>query len=108
MSVSMAWDANQATDLLGVVKPEVVVIDLELPRREGYNIVARLATAEPIPSAVLIPGGGDAAGAFAAILAQPVYTGRCVSIRRVLSGALGRSEAPPTEQRPKVRALTRK
>ncbi len=108
MSVSMAWDATQATDLLGVVKPEVVVVDLDLPRREGYSIVARLATLDPVPSAVLIPGGSDAAGAFAAILAQPVYTSRCLGLRDLVARVVGRSEAPPEERPQKVRALTRK
>ena len=110
MSVSMAWDATQATDLLGVVKPELVVIDLELPRREGYNIVARLAALDPVPAAVLVPGGGDAAGAFAAIVAQPVYSARCSGLRDVLARLLERSEAPPIArpEPPKVRVMTRK
>src|SRR6185436_11665808 len=49
LSVSMAWDAKQAGDLLHVVRPEVVVVDLGLPRRDGYGIVAKLATVDPPP-----------------------------------------------------------
>src|SRR5206468_11150 len=41
LSVSMAWDAKQAADLLQVVRPEVVVGDLALPRRDGSGSVAR-------------------------------------------------------------------
>ena len=54
-SVSMAWDGKQAADLLAVVQPEVVVVDLGLTRRDGYLIAARLGALEAIPHAVLSP-----------------------------------------------------
>ncbi len=108
MSVSMAWDAKQAADLMGVVRPEVVVVDLALTRREGYGIVASLALGDPLPNAVLVPGEDDAAAAFAATLADPTRLGQAVALADVLEGALGRSEAPPVERRQKVRALGRK
>src|SRR5262249_7359303 len=70
MSVSIAWDAKQATDLLGIVRPEVVILDLGLPARGGHGIVADLVALEPRPLAVLIPGrDGDAAAPFAAAFA---------------------------------------
>src|SRR5207302_254456 len=53
MSVSMAWDGKQASELLVVVRPEVVVVDLGLPRRDGYGILARPATGAVASRAML-------------------------------------------------------
>src|SRR5262249_57556853 len=57
LSVSMAWDVKQATDLLPMIRPNVVVVDLEQPPRAGAGIVARLVGADPLPSTVLISSG---------------------------------------------------
>src|SRR2546430_13292804 len=95
LSVSMAWDAKQAADLLQVVRPEVVVVDLALPRRDGYGIVARLAALDPPPSAILVPGPDDAPAAFAAVLADPVYSGGALRLGQLLGAVLTRTEAPP-------------
>jgi CheY-like chemotaxis protein len=108
MSVSMAWDAKQAAELLAVVHPEVVVVDLELPRRDGYEIVAQLAAATLPPAAVLVPGRDDAATCFAALLADQRHAARAIPLGELITAVLGRSEAPPAERRQKVRALTRK
>jgi len=107
MSVSMAWDAKQATDLLGVVRPEVVVVDLDLPRRDGYAIVARLASVDPAPHAVLVGGGDDAAAAFAATLADPAFATALQSLPALVGTLRARREpTPQVEQRkPKLRAL---
>jgi len=108
LSVSMAWDAKQAADLLQVVRPEVVVVDLALPRRDGYGIVARLAALDPPPSAILVPGPDDAPAAFAAVLADPVYSGGALRLGQLLGAVLTRSEAPPVERRHKIRVIARK
>ena len=109
MSVSMAWDAKQATDLLTVVRPEVVVIDLDLPRQAGYGILARLSLANPIPCAVIVPGKEDATDAFAAAMAQPGMGDLCVPRDRLLADAIGRQEAFAADRRlQKIRAVGRK
>jgi hypothetical protein len=108
MSVSMAWDGKQANDLLGVVRPEVVVIDLDLPRREGYGIVAQVAELETIPTTVLVPGDDDAATGFAAALADPKRAGRAVPLASMLGAIVAREAAPAADRRQKVRALTGK
>jgi CheY-like chemotaxis protein len=108
MSVSMAWDGKQAADLLGVVRPEVVVIDLELPRREGYGIVAQLGQLETAPTAVLVPGDDDTAAAFAAVLADPKHSGRALPLATLLGALVTREVTPAGDRRPKVRALTGK
>jgi CheY-like chemotaxis protein len=41
-STSIALDARQAHDLVPMVKPEVVLLDLGLPRGEGLRLAARL------------------------------------------------------------------
>src|SRR5262249_31928343 len=87
MSVSMAWDAKQAADLLVMVKPQVVVIDLESPR-EGYSVVAALSAADPIPHALLIPGSsGDGAAGFLPVLSDPHHAERFAPLDRILQNA---------------------
>ena len=88
-----------------VVKPEVMVVDLDLPRREGYAIVAGLGAADPLPITVLVPGTEDPAEAFATVLADPAHAARAVPLDRLLGTVLARSEAPPPERQQKVRAL---
>ena len=109
MSVSMAWDAKQATDLLTVVRPEVVVLDLDLPRQAGYGILARLSVANPVPCAVIVPGKDDATDAFSATLAQPGMSDLAVPRDRLLADAIGRQEALAADRRlQKIRAVGRK
>ncbi len=107
MSVSMAWDGKQAADLLSVVRPDVVVVDLALPRRDGYAIVAALGAAEAIPVTVLIAGPDDVAQNFAATLEDPTHVGRAVPLDRLLTAIVDRSESAPQRrvQHPKVRAV---
>ena len=110
-SVSMAWDGKQAADLLAVVQPEVVVVDLGLTRRDGYLITARLGGLEAAPHAVLVECADDTAEAFAATLADPGVAGRTKPLDRMLAELLTRREPEPAQQRrPKIRAvgLTRK
>jgi CheY-like chemotaxis protein len=107
MSVSMAWDGKQAADLLGVVRPEVVVVDLALTRRDGYAIVAALGGAEVAPLTILVPTGEDPASSFAATLTDPTHVGRAMPLDRMLADVLKRTESPPQRRAPhqKVRGL---
>jgi DNA-binding response OmpR family regulator len=59
LSVSLARDTKQIDELLAMVRPQVVVIDLSLPMRQGYELVMRMAATSPIPSLVLIAPDGD-------------------------------------------------
>ena len=59
LSVSLARDTKQIDELLAMVRPQVVVIDLSLPMRQGYDLVMRMAATSPIPSLVLIAPDGD-------------------------------------------------
>jgi CheY-like chemotaxis protein len=70
-SVSMAWDAKQAREMLGVVRPHAVVVDMSMPKRDGCAIVAALATLDPVPLVVLVTSAGDPAIDFSALLADP-------------------------------------
>src|SRR5438876_838573 len=105
LSVSMAWDAKQAVDLFEAVRPEVVVLDLELPPRHGYELVVRLAGSSPVPNAVLVYGEGDDTGAgFTAALRAAPRNG-LVPRDRLLANVLGHSEVPPEARPQKVYAL---
>ncbi|HLK12785.1 MAG TPA: GAF domain-containing protein [Candidatus Binatia bacterium] len=98
ISVTMAWDAKQVLDLLPVVRPQAVVVDLDLARRDGYAIAAALGAVSPAPHAILLGGGEDAAAAFAATLTDPRNGTQPVPLDRLLASCVGRSEGPPAAQ----------
>jgi CheY-like chemotaxis protein len=85
VSVSMAWDGSQARDLLTIIRPEVVVIDLDLPPRDGYGLVAELADLNPAPRAVLIPARSDGAARFAAEAADRSRAARLVALHQLVA-----------------------
>ncbi len=95
LSVSIAWDAKQAVDLLAVVRPHLAVIDLELPPRDGFGVVARLALLDPPPYLVLVGGGEDFVGGFAAALADPALGSAAVSFEAVVRAVRARGDGPP-------------
>jgi hypothetical protein len=64
LSVSMARDTKQIDELLAMVRPQVVVIDLELPMRQGYELVMRMAATTPVPAMVLMAPTGDPTRSF--------------------------------------------
>jgi CheY-like chemotaxis protein len=52
-STATAFDARQATDLLPLIKPDVVLVDLSMPRGEGLRSVSRLG-ADPATAKVSV------------------------------------------------------
>jgi DNA-binding response OmpR family regulator len=90
-SVSMAWDCNQAKDLLAMTRPAVAVIDLDLPPRGGYALVAALADLDPLPTAVLVCQPGAEGGArLAAEAADRSRAARLVALQQLLNDLLRR------------------
>jgi hypothetical protein len=108
LSVSMAWNAKQADDLLGMVKPQLAVVDLDLPQRDGYGIVAKLAAMSPVPTMVLVQGVEDSGGRFAALLTDPSHRERMTKREQMLSTVASWQEPATKEKRGgKVRTLPR-
>ena len=70
-SVSMAWDAKQAREMLGVVRPHAVVIDMSMPKRGGCSIVSAVTALDPVPLLVIVSSASDPAMDFSALLADP-------------------------------------
>jgi CheY-like chemotaxis protein len=87
-SVSMAWDANQAADLLATVRPAVAVIDLDLPPRGAHALVAALTDLTPAPTLVLIASELDAAARFAAEAADRTRATRLVPLGKIATDLL--------------------
>jgi CheY-like chemotaxis protein len=52
-STATAFDARQAADLLPLIKPDVVLVDLSMPRGEGIRSVCRLG-ADPATAKVSV------------------------------------------------------
>jgi DNA-binding NtrC family response regulator len=88
VSVSMAWDAKQANDLLAMVHPEVAVIDLELPPKDGCAVVARVALTQPAPLTVVIPKATDTSAAFQAAVAHSELARSAFPAKELLNKAL--------------------
>jgi two-component system KDP operon response regulator KdpE len=107
VSVSMAWDGKQAAELLTVVKPLAVVVDLDLPRRDGYAVIAALGGIDPIPYAVVVGGSDDAPTALRAQLADGTHARRLLPLDKLVTELLARTETTPVvERKQKVRVLT--
>ena len=98
LSVSMAWDAKQAADVIAMVRPEVAVVDLE-SLREGCAIIAGLAGAEPLPHLILLLGAKDPTPGFAHAVRDPAHASRALPLDRLVAEVGRRSEARPAERR---------
>lgn len=69
-SVSLAWDVAQATDVLGMVRADLVIVDLDMPSG-GHAVVADLSSRGHVPNLILVPGRSDDAVAFTSTLRKP-------------------------------------
>ncbi|HYV55931.1 MAG TPA: GAF domain-containing protein [Candidatus Nitrosopolaris sp.] len=99
MSVSMAWNAKQAEELLPLVRPSVVVLDLDLPARDACGIAAQLGACDPPPTTVLVAGSQDRATGFAAALAEPARAHQLIPLDKLVMRFLGRNEKAPDAPR---------
>jgi CheY-like chemotaxis protein len=104
-SVSMAWDAKQARELLGVVRPHAVVVDLSMPKRDGCAIVAAVAALDPIPLVVLVTSAGDVGADFSLLLADPPRDTVVQTLRQVVRtlSSAGEEHLPSLSSKPVVR-----
>jgi chemotaxis response regulator CheB len=93
-SVSLAWDAKQATDLLDMVHPHVVVIDLEMAR-DACIVLARLVASQPMPIVVLIEGPAGSGAELATVLGNPEVAAQLVSRKDLLGAVLRRAGSAP-------------
>jgi CheY-like chemotaxis protein len=64
MSVSMAWNGKQAVELMPMVRPHLVVLDLAVSTTDAAPVLALIASSTPNPITVLVPGPKDAAPTF--------------------------------------------
>ncbi len=100
-SVSMARDTKQITELVDMVKPQVVVVDLQLPMREGYELILRVSSLSPIPSLVVIPCEGDPAPTLAEKLRDRLASGQGMGAKQWLTDLMARKiAAVENRQRP--------
>ena len=95
MSLSIAWDDKQAADLVPMVRPEIVVVDLALPPRGGHGAVASLAELEQTPTVILVPRDDDDGAALTAAAGR-VRQAAAIPRARLVQGVLLRSEDRPT------------
>lgn len=51
-----ATDGYQALAVLGAVKPDVIVLDLKMPRMDGMDFLRRLSRLSPRPAVIVCSG----------------------------------------------------
>ncbi len=51
-----ATDGYQALTVLGAVRPDVIVLDLRMPRMDGRDFIARISRRSPRPKIVVCSG----------------------------------------------------
>jgi CheY-like chemotaxis protein len=100
LSVSMARDTKQIDELLAMVRPQVVVIDLELPMRQGYELVMRMAATAPVPAMVLMAPTGDPSPIFHEKLRDRVEAGQGAGAKQWLTEMA--QQKLPTRATPKT------
>src|SRR5207245_5079035 len=85
MSVSMAWNAKQAAELIPMVRPAVVVLDLDLPSGDTQGILGGLAALDPLPTTVLVPATSNRGRVLAGALADPGRQAALIPIAEVVA-----------------------
>ena len=51
-----ATDGYQALSVLGAVRPDVIVLDIQMPRMDGMDFVRRLSRRSPRPKVIVCSG----------------------------------------------------
>jgi DNA-binding NarL/FixJ family response regulator len=81
--IGAAADAARAVELALQLRPQIVLLDVQLPDRDGFAVAARLAEEAPSPQVVLI-SSRDAASYGRRVAGAPV---RGFIAKRDLTGA---------------------
>ena len=108
-----AGDALQARELMRELEPDVVVLDVELPRSDGFSLLLQLAQHGPAPLVVcsaLTARSGDAAlralaaGAFAIVSKPQGSYGPARMTRDLVAAVRGAARTRPTAAQHRPRA----
>ena len=98
-SVSMAWDAKQAIEVMHQVRPDALVVDLDLPKGDGYAIAVNAAALlDPPPFMVLVGGRVSSGEGFGDALAGMTDQKRQLDAAPLLTALATREEKMPHEQ----------
>jgi CheY-like chemotaxis protein len=108
VSVSMAWDAKQAIEVMHQVRPDAIVVDLDLPKGDGYAIVVNAANLlDPVPYMVLLGGRVASGEGFAEAFSAAGDKAKQVGIDHLLNALATRVETTrhEHEERRKTKSL---
>lgn len=65
--VGEAGSGTEALELAATLRPDVLVLDIEMPGATGVDVLAEIGTADGAPAILVLSGYDDAAYAFAAL-----------------------------------------
>jgi CheY-like chemotaxis protein len=107
VSVSMAWDAKQAIEVMHQVRPDAIVVDLDLPKGDGYSIAVNAANLlDPAPFMVLLGGRVNSGEGFADAFAAAGDKAKQIGIDHLLEALATRAETIPHESDERRRPKT--
>jgi CheY-like chemotaxis protein len=96
VSVSMAWDAKQGMDLIHQARPDAMLVDLDLPKKDGYALVVRaVAQIDPPPYTLLVGGRSGSGKGFKDALASLDDDGRVQGLEAMLIALSSSEESVP-------------
>lgn len=104
--VESAGDGNEALDQIAARRPDMVLLDLMMPRLDGWGVLQRLREAKDPPPVVVLTARGDyeafARGVregVAAFIGKPFHFGDLLATCRKVLDRTARRPAPATERR---------
>lgn len=68
--VFAARDGVECEDVLKFARPDVVVLDLFMPRQDGFQTIAKLKARNPALKMLVVSGGGETGGVDAFAFAR--------------------------------------
>lgn len=95
--VRTAGDADAATQLAEADSPELAVIDLRMPGKNGLELLRALLAIDPATRVVVLTGYGSIANAIDAVRLGAVnYLSKPADVEDILA-AFAKGDAPPME-----------
>ncbi len=90
-SVTVAKDGNQCVAVAETKKPDLLILDLMMPKRSGFLVLERLRQNEqdPVPVIMITGNEGNRHRAYAELLGVSEYINKPFTMDRLLESVTG-------------------